>query len=230
MKCAVFSMTIITDVSACTSVEYELGNRTCKAYAERIGADYILDTEQTIFKGRYSPHVQKLRAYDMLEKEYDRILYLGSDVLVKPDAPDIFKTFPDVEKLYMYNENFRGSIGWRIYNNIFKVKPEYRKYVVFEHPQLALTPYYNSDVALISRSTRAAFCQDDYFQGTLWEQDFINWNIHRFNVSVEDIGLLWNGMLIKCESLKLNYHDQHFLHYGGRSRPILIEDYKKYYG
>ena len=136
----------------------------------------------------------------------------------------------DTSKLYMYNENIKGNDdAFRICNNIYKVKPEYKQYVKYENERSILTPYYNSDVVLASKHNRNVFCQDDYFQEALWEQGFMNWNIHRFNIDVVDIGLLWNGMIIKHNYLKSNYHDSYFLHYGGKSRYLLVEDYKKYY-
>jgi len=211
------------------SEDYRVSNETIRAYADKIGADFILDTEQTVFKGLHSPHVQKLRAYELLN-EYDRILYLDSDIIVNPNARNVFLEFPDDSKAYMYNENFEGSVCWQTHEAMILAKPGYHKYVKYGNPKYVLTPYYNTGVVLISRKTRELFNRKDYFHNPLFEQSFINWNVHANNIPVSDIGLAWNGMVVKCRYFKTDFHNSQFWHFGGVDRATLKEAFNEYYG
>jgi lipopolysaccharide biosynthesis glycosyltransferase len=62
-----------------------------QAYAARIGADFVHELSE---RKRKYPLFGKFCVGKLLEK-YDRILFLDCDILVRPDAPDIFAIVPD---------------------------------------------------------------------------------------------------------------------------------------
>jgi lipopolysaccharide biosynthesis glycosyltransferase len=61
-----------------------------KQYAESIKADFIIITESDCIH----PQNNKFKINDYLEK-YDRVLYLDSDIVVKPGSPNIFDEVPE---------------------------------------------------------------------------------------------------------------------------------------
>ena len=70
-----------------------------KDYAQRIGADFKVVTESNLT----SPHWEKFVNITDLLDEYDRILYIDTDVLVREDAADIFNVVPE-DQLGLFNE------------------------------------------------------------------------------------------------------------------------------
>jgi ADP-heptose:LPS heptosyltransferase len=74
--------------------------RLMRAYAEKCAADFIAIETPRIFMPY--PHCEKYQVFDLFET-YDRILYLDADVLISPDAPNIFETVP-IESVGMYDE------------------------------------------------------------------------------------------------------------------------------
>jgi hypothetical protein len=88
------------------------------AYAARIGADFRVITDAD---GLPSPHFAKFRGlYDLLA-EYDRVIYADTDIIVRPDCPNLFEMVPD-SCVGAYNEawvrDLTGAyepwmVGWR---------------------------------------------------------------------------------------------------------------------
>ena len=68
-----------------------------KKYAERIGADFIHINRRKINYNKtknVNPVLfEKYQLYDILQN-YDRALYIDSDVLITPNAPNIFDEVP----------------------------------------------------------------------------------------------------------------------------------------
>ncbi len=57
-------------------------------YASRIGADFV-----SLHRQAENPYLEKLRLGDYLGL-YERILFLDTDVIVRPDCPDLFQLVP----------------------------------------------------------------------------------------------------------------------------------------
>lgn len=74
---------------------YVVSNKNATEYADKHKADYYLLTDPFDYKPAASKHLdyQKLKIYDFLE--YDAILYLDSDYIIKKNAPDVFDLFQD---------------------------------------------------------------------------------------------------------------------------------------
>jgi len=70
-------------------------------YAQRHGLELVslreerLDLTVLRWRRRYrNRHLEKFQIHDLLA-DYDRILYVDADVLIHPDAPNIFERVPD---------------------------------------------------------------------------------------------------------------------------------------
>ena len=93
-----------------TSALYDHCTASVKAYAERIGADYICQTQpilrikpnpftsnrskEAVDRLGYLPIYEKENAFDYLD-DYDRIAIIDSDVFVRESAPTIFDQLGD---------------------------------------------------------------------------------------------------------------------------------------
>jgi lipopolysaccharide biosynthesis glycosyltransferase len=86
---------------------YDYCTNTVKAYADKIGADYICQTTPTLKikpdvfatnrstesyekHGGFLPIFEKENAFEYL-KEYDQVAIIDADIMIKESAPDIFK-------------------------------------------------------------------------------------------------------------------------------------------
>jgi len=69
---------------------YEVSNRCAKKYADKFSADYYMLSDPEDFSKAKGKHLdyQKLKIYDFLD--YDFILYLDSDYIIKENAPNLF--------------------------------------------------------------------------------------------------------------------------------------------
>lgn len=79
---------------------YDLMIMTQRRYAQRINADYLVmhDDKREFRKGGHKS-MATFNVYDLIGK-YDGILKIDPDMLVMPNAPDVFKMFPDRELHY----------------------------------------------------------------------------------------------------------------------------------
>lgn len=79
----------------------EVTHPSIKSYAEKIGADFCVIDKSEI----KNPKDWKFHISDKLE-EYDRVLYVDSDLIIRPDAPDIFDIVPEGEIGLLYESRF----------------------------------------------------------------------------------------------------------------------------
>jgi len=73
---------------------------TLQNYAHRIGAEFRCIDGKSI--STTSIHWEKFQIYNLFD-EYDRILYVDTDLIIRDDAPNIFDIVPK-DKLGMFNE------------------------------------------------------------------------------------------------------------------------------
>lgn len=71
-------------------------------YAAKCNVHFYAIVKPSI--NRYNLYFEKYQ-YLELFKDYDRVLYLDSDVLITPNARNIFELYPDPEKFYAFDES-----------------------------------------------------------------------------------------------------------------------------
>jgi hypothetical protein len=74
---------------------WKLSSESCKRYADKYGFDYLLmspteDEWEPWFIPE--PQFEQFRAVDFL-KDYDAVLFVDTDVIIKPNSPDIVKKY-----------------------------------------------------------------------------------------------------------------------------------------
>jgi len=228
MKTKNLILTYSTNQTELTSLTYPFLERYCEKHNidlliarskythirdkfTELGQDYIVGGEERLYM------------YDLFNL-YDRILWIGSDVLVHPDAPNIFDEVPEnhigayVEhKLGEYHH--AGNICGDCYN-AFGVMPD---------------NYINIDVMLVDKSVNSIY---DYNNPDLvsninkgkWAyQDYFNFHIKHYDMPLYDLGYKWNCMVSKYLYTQTPLpEDWHFMHVTGipaQSRISFIHEY-----
>ena len=199
MRNAIYSVHILeANMSPRMIQTYETSAALQAAYAQRCRTDLILKTSKTISDTPWASS-QRMEMEKLFDT-YDRILYVDADVLIKPDAPNIFEAIND-SYIHMLPENSynKNYIEKEVIPYIQQVKPSYKA-----------SKYYNAGVMLLNREHRKAieFVHDEYFESFRFEQDYINYRIDKFNMQVIDLSIKWNAILLYEKSedyLKNNY-------------------------
>ncbi len=174
------------------------------AYAARLDADFLVLRSQHPL----GPFYSRYQVRDLLD-QYNRILYIDTDVIVAEDCPDLFKLVPanmfgayDEGREHPRAENIRkvqdacGDIGWR-------------------------EGYINSGVMVMSREHRDVFdLSRGNFQGDeYFEQTQTNYNIHALNIPVFDLGRVFNMFAAVERDGRMRITPQRFkafmIHYAG---------------
>lgn len=181
---------------------------TIKMYADKIGSDFVKLDRQVI--NFYGLHYEKFHIIELLNK-YERVLHLDADIIVTPNARNIFELFPDKDKVYAYNENGDGVMdrdmfieniltdGWQKANG---------KYI-----------YFNAGVVLISNNNKDIFnnvriIEFDKSIG-LSSQTLMNYFVFKNNIPFEDIGLSFNRMNLGEDDKENSRYNADFIHYAG---------------
>jgi lipopolysaccharide biosynthesis glycosyltransferase len=221
---------------------YHLSEKSIRRYAERIGADFIkqdkfvfnvdwgISSDNLRSKQQRLSWIQKFYIFDLLKK-YDRILYLDSDILVTPNAPDIFEAYCDEKTIYMASESKHSSDQQDILN-IFSVLGK------IPHWEIDTThhsyKYYNSGVILFSRECHLEhyFNLDEvkkiFNSVRLLDQTYINYLIFKYHLTHASLDDKFNWTALFCDhSTRSNAYFIHHNHKGfGKNR---VDTFRKDY-
>jgi len=169
----------------------EITHPTLKAYADKIGAEFIV-IDQPKYHKTY-PQYEKFQLYDLLAK-YARIIYLDTDTIVRPDCPDLFKEVPE-HCLGIFNEGRFMNLMGVIRDACMKFKVSIPKYQ---------GESYNTGVMVLSRLHRSIFKYpgrefDVYDTGEghgvyHFEQPYINTQIIANAYKVQELSYKFNRM------------------------------------
>ena len=173
---------------------------TFKAYAKKCRADYIcIDS----FKLNLTdPHFEKWQMLELLF-DYDRILFIDGDILVTPDAPDLFAMLPYSHLAGFYEDAFEDRSG------IIKQSQKIMGDLGWSKG------YLNSGVGLYSWLHRPLFRKPigKYLVGpVVGEQDEYNYRIVKDGYKVCSLPYLFNHMEMNGRDFDQSY----FIHYAGK--------------
>jgi len=233
MKNAIFTIHIKRpDIPYELSVAYDLSLRLKKAYAQKCGAELIV-ADKKIYNWTLWESPERLRMYELFET-YDRILYLDADVLIKPDAINIFE-LPE-GNFYALNEicntgQYKSLDREYMQSTFHYIKSRHKEWDNITH-------YLNMGVILADKKHREIFQyrKEDYFETIHMEQDYLNYNLWNYLIHNPGEKLLylpieWNGMILLVK--EPDYLSRcNFIHYigvesrGGRAK-CMIQDYQE---
>lgn len=148
--------------------------------------------------------------------KYDRVLYMDADVLITPNAENIFEKYPDQEKFYAYNETDD--------NETMDRDP-------FVEPLLADVPhwpldnknkrmYFNAGVFLVSKP------QKEFFENfrkipnipgilSFGDQTYLNYLVFKNKINFETIDYKFNRMHLGKKDPEYKRYESNFIHYAG---------------
>lgn len=186
-----------------------------KSYAEKINADFIGITEKKV--SITSPHWEKFQIYNYLN-DYDRILYLDCDILIRKDADNLFDIVP-YDQIGMFNESpFTDNRGY----SIEKGSEDYN-IKGFKWDGL----YYNSGVMVLSKEHRFLFKKPQREIFNFFEQTYINLMVQKHEIKVFNLNYKYNRMSCLDQFIGEPRHASQFIHYAGINPDIASNIAKK---
>jgi lipopolysaccharide biosynthesis glycosyltransferase len=187
-------------------------------YCEKYNLDLEIITDYKI--NYYDLGFEKFRAIEMLEK-YDRIVYVDGDVLITPQAPNIFEAYPDPSFFYAFHESGYGPENDRD-ALINLCMTELDKYFFFWPKEWnGKRRYFNSGVLLFSKEHAEALSKFSYYAPRLrdfWgtDQTTLNCIVTFENVKYKNLSWDWNRGDLSAPDWNLMRYQSNFIHYSGR--------------
>jgi hypothetical protein len=179
----------------------ELTHPTIQAYADRIGADFIVWTDTS---GYTIPEYKKMEVRSLLDT-YDRVLYVDTDIIIRDDAPDIFDVVPE-DHLGMFEESEhfdRRATTLRFMEHIGFDSTKWNG------------KYYNAGLFVCSRCHREMFMRPPVEWDDFRDQTFFNTIIADRGIKVFSLPHRFNRLIGLDPVLGESRLDSYFLHYAG---------------
>lgn len=182
----------------------EMTHPTIKAYAERIGADFILINE--VMLSTASPHFEKFQLFDLLAK-YDRIIFMDTDLIVRDDCPNLFDIVPE-HMVGMFDESpFRDN-----FKHLAEASQTYHIDIEKDYNGA----YYNTGVMVVSRLHRDMFklpATQSIFNH--YDQSYLNLFIQANHVKVHKLPYQYNRMVLVDDLTGDHRLNSYIIHYAG---------------
>ena len=192
----------ISDMTALT-------HPSMKAYASRIGADFVELNQSTPFPGDGKYHYRILALQWML-KVYDRILSLDSDVLVMPGCPNIFDVVPETHIGTVFED-----VGSRQAHRRLLIGQVQREWGNVGWT----TGYINTGCFVVSRAHSNIFQTNSgkVWSGFGYDDVHLGYNIRKFGHSIHELPFQWNHMTMFSEPWNdgADRFQSHIIHYAG---------------
>ena len=201
-----------------------------KKYSEKTGADLIVidkksinvsnitaynfngavlsDKGQMIYPNTRFENLQAVKYFD----SYDRIFLLDCDVLIKPNCPDYFNTDPKniyISRVDLFNsERLQNSI-----EQIESIQSQLGKIDGWKQS------YFNCGVMMLSKLHSKMFTYNfnklNNINGKTRIQNFYNWNVRKYKLSIVDMGPKFNYLRGYSSIGGVRKEDANILHYTG---------------
>jgi lipopolysaccharide biosynthesis glycosyltransferase len=176
-----------------------------KHYAKKVKADFI-PIEDSLFPN--DPILDKFRIGTFLNN-YDRLIYFDSDLVIRPDCPDLFKIVPqnrfgayDESSSFGFMTNFPGCGEAPMYERIYHMI-KLCKLWKLEIPQVVMgeidkVSYFNTGVYVCSKEHQQLFKPDATYVPLdieFPEQSYINWGLITKNILMHHLPVCFNQMV-----------------------------------
>jgi hypothetical protein len=186
---------------------------TIKAYAKKIGADFLCISEKKI--STTSIHWEKFQVFDLLNT-YDRILFLDTDLIIREDCPDLFGFVPE-DKLGAFDE---APFTDRSKELIIDTCKAYGVTLPGWNGK-----YYNTGVMVISKRHKHLFKKPELEYYSFYEQTYLNMRIAEQKIEMFDLEYRFNRMTCMDAYTGEDRHASFIIHYAGCPlEPSLLVD------
>lgn len=156
---------------------------TMKKYAQKIGADLIIDRELTIDpklreRNHLTPYIQKMKSIEKALDEYDRVLYLDDTIFIGDKVENLFQLVP-ASKLGGFSEMAANMLSYN-----------FDRQFLLEKKGMSLVEYLNSGVLVISQGHRKIFQEEelikelDLFKDKYPNQAYFNYQITKEKIEI----------------------------------------------
>ena len=194
-------------VTIAVGKEYEkfswLTHPSIRAYADRIGAEFVCIDKQKISK--MTSHWEKFQIHDLLNK-YERIIYLDSDLIIRDDCPNLFDVVP-MRKIGVFNE---ARFTDRSKELLIDVCKEYG--VTLKNWD---GRYFNSGVMVVSRCHKNLFKKPEKEVCNFYEQSYLNMVFAKENAEIFELEHCFNRMTCMDRFTGEERFASYIIHYAG---------------
>ncbi len=181
-----------------------LTHPTLKAYADRVGADFVvLNSKKT---AKSTPHWEKFAIRDLFKNGYDRIIYVDTDIIIRDDCPNLFEEVP------------AGMVG------MFDEAPftdRSKELMIDTCKEYGITlpgwnsKYYNTGVMVLSKVHEDLLEKPEKEYFSFYEQTYINVKIAEKSIPVHDLSYKFNRMVCMDGHTGEDRYDSYIIHYAG---------------
>jgi lipopolysaccharide biosynthesis glycosyltransferase len=151
--------------------------------------------------------LKKLNIVELLEN-YERVLFIDCDILIREDSPNIFDIVP-TSMVGMYNE----STPFENYKEDFmklwceRFSYDYSKWN---------GQHYNSGVTVFSRGHELLYSPPKFvYRDMFYDQTHLNANIMNFNIPMYDLPYQFNRIFFIDHLVPDSRYESFFIHYAG---------------
>lgn len=205
-----------------------------KNYAEKCDADFIQLTHGVINYANI--YFEKFFFVDLLHR-YDRVLYMDADVIITPNAKNIFNEYPDVNKFYAYNENDYTKDMDRDYI----INPLLEDVTDWGFGENGKRTYFNAGIFLVSKPQQSVFLNFKNVPNLpgifeFGDQTYLNYLVNKNKIPYKSINHSFNRMHLGKKDDEGQRFNANFIHYAGpdvygdgNKHQTMINDYNKLY-
>lgn len=142
----------------------EISEPTMKAYAETVGAEFVKLTDVTCPPWAMG---EKWQVFDLFD-QFDRILFVDADIVIRPGAPNLFEHVPE-DHVGLYDD-YNDLTEWTwLYTEYEQIQKDQR------FPVRPLHTCYNTGLVMASQRHRDIWKQPNFFRPShTYEQSLIN--------------------------------------------------------
>ncbi len=176
-----------------------------KEYAETVDADFVVIDQQ----GDHAlPHFAKLEIGTLLNT-YDRVCYIDSDVIIRPDSPDIFRAVP-VDSVGACDEA----------EFVPERRTTFREFCLMmdcpiTEEQAGTLPYFNTGVMVFSRCHKGVLIHTSRELRSFYEQSYLNFLFHVTRATMYRLPYMYNRTYVVNQAFGGDMLSGYFNHYAG---------------
>jgi hypothetical protein len=188
---------------------------SARKYAQRHNISYFISSRIDI--RFYAACFEKFQGFKLFDMSFDRILFLDRDVMITPNAPNIFECYSDMDTLYAFDENSpaeymdRDHIVTAIKDGIDWPKNDRGKF-----------RYFNAGIFIVSKNFKRFI--EGYKNRDLYtipemrmfhEQTCLNYMAASKGVEFGGLDYCWNRMDLMQPDTQGRRYEANFIHYAG---------------
>jgi len=192
--------------------EFALPIKTVAKYCEKYGIEHIVSTQCKVNQINF--YFENLQVH-VESQNWDRILYLDADVMVTPNAPNIFEEYPETDVFYAYDEADKTpEMDRDMYvEDTVKVTG-----IDWPRNERGCYQYFNAGVLLLSAKTKLIPI-DEIPEAkeilSFGDQTLLNYHLVKKGHKFVPIDYVWNRMHLGDPDLDGKRFDANFIHYAG---------------